>query len=463
MKRIYLAPLLFLASAATLAQEDALGLLEIYQEALVNDPAIREAEASFLATSEVKRQARSSLLPSLSLSGSTTDQHSLNPNPPVDFITGQSSTEFSSSESDVTSSNLNLNVSQTVFDWGQYLSLQQADKTIARAEIDLAVTQQDLMIRVANAYFNVLSAEDLLAADIAAREALGQQLEQTQRRFDVGLIAITNVQEAQAGYDSAVATVIASERTLATAQESLREIIDSYVTELRSPIEALPLMAPDPSDVEQWVELAQGQNLSLVASRISADIAQDDIRIARSSRFPTLRLSATGADNSQTVSQTTNRFVGPDLITPDTTSDRESESIQLSLSVPIFSGGLNRSRIQQAVYRQRAQIEAVERIARQTERLTRDAYLGVTSEISRVQALRQALESSRTALLATQAGEEVGQRTGVDVVNAQNNVRRAETQYAASRYEYLLNILRLKQAAGSLSQADLEQIDSWLE
>jgi outer membrane protein len=463
MKRTHLATaLLFFASTASIAQ-DELGLLEVYEQALVNDPVIRVAEANFLATSEVKRQARSGLMPSLSLSSSASDSHSLNPNPPLDFITGQPSAEFSSSESDSESSSLNLSVNQTVFDWGQYLGLQQADKTIARAEVDLAVTQQELMLRVANAYFNVLAAEDLLAADIAAREALELQHEQTLRRFDVGLIARTNVEEAQAGYDSAVATVIASERLLANAQESLREIIDIYVTDLRSPIEDLPLMAPNPSDVEAWVEIAQGQNLSLVASRISADIAQDDIRIARSSRFPTLRLSASGSDSSSTANQTTNRFVGPDLVTPPTGSDRENESIQLSLSLPIFSGGANGSRVQQSVYQHRAAVETVERFARQAERLTRDAYLGVTSEINRVEALRQALESSRTALLATQAGEEVGQRTAVDVVNAQNNVRRAETQYAASRYEYLLNILRLKQAAGSLSAADLVEIDAWLE
>lgn len=463
MKRILFTMLLAVVAAATATAQDAVGLFEVYEQALINDPVLRQAEADFLATSEVKRQARSALLPSLSLTSSASDAHSLNPNPPLDFITGQPSTEFSSSEIDSDSSSLNLSVSQTVFDWGQYLSLKQADKTVARAEIDLAVIRQDLMLRVANAYFNVLASEDLLAADITAREALGQTLEQTTSRFDVGLIAITNVQEAQAGYDSAVATVIASERTLATAQESLREIIAEYVTELRAPIEELPLLTPDPNDVEAWVEIAQGQNLSLIGSRISADIAQDSIRIARSSRFPTLRLSANGSDQTSTATQTTNRFVGPDLVTPPTGSDRESESIQLSLSVPIFSGGVNRSRIQEAVYRHRSAVESVERITRQTERQTRDAYLGVTSEISRVQALRQALESSRTTLLATQAAEEVGQRTLVDVVNAQNNVRRAETQYAAARYEYLLNILRLKQAAGSLAEADLIQIDSWLE
>ena len=459
----YLALVLLSFSAAPAFAQQELGLLEIYELALDNDPVIREAEANFLATSEVKRQARSSLLPSLSLSGSTTDNYSENPNPPLDFFTGQPSTQFSSSESDSQSSNLSVSVNQTVFNWGQYLSLKQADKTIARAEVELAVTQQELMVRVASAYFNVLAAEDLLAADIAAREALSQLLEQTQRRFDVGQIAIMNVQEARSGYDQAVAAVIGSERTLATAQESLREIIDNYVTELRAPIEELPLSTPSPEDVEAWVEIAQGQNLQLVATRISADISQDDIRIARSSRFPTLRLSASGSDNTSTSTQTTNQFVGPAITTPPSSRDSQSNNISLNLNMPIFSGGANRSRIQQSVYRYRASIEAVERIARQTERMTRDAYLGVTSEISRVQALRQALESSQLALVATQAGEEVGQRTGVDVVNAQNTVRRAETTYATSRYDYLLNILRLKQAAGSLSMDDLEQIDAWLE
>lgn len=462
MRKLFVLILSAVGSMSVHAQ-GGLGLLEVYELALINDPAIREAEANFLATSEVKRQARSSLLPSLSLSSSASDSNSVNPNPPLDFFTGQPSTVFSSSEADSESSSLSLSLSQTVFDWGQILSLKQADKTIFRAEADFASVQQELMIRVATAYFNVLAAEDLLSADIAAREALEQQLEQAQRRLDVGLIAITSVQEAQAGYDRAVATVIGSERTLATALESLREIIDEYVTDLQSPIEELPLLSPDPEDVNAWVEIAQGQNLSLVASRISADIANDDIRISRSARFPTLRLSASGSDSSSTSTQTTNLFAGGSITTPPSGSDRESSSIQLGLSMPIFTGGGNRSRIQQSVYRHRAAIESVERVTRQIERVTRDAYLGVTSEISRVQALRQALESSRTALLATQAGEEVGQRTGVDVVNAQNDVRRAETTYAGARYDYLMNILRLKQAAGSLSVADLQEVDSWLE
>lgn len=461
MKRIC-CPLLLLTICIPTANAQE-GLIDIYERALDNDPAIREAEANFLATSEVRRQARSAMLPSLSLSGSASDSFSKNPNPPLDFQTGEPSTVFSSSESDSESSSLNLSLSQTIFDWGQFMSFKQSEKTVARAETDFATAQQELMLRVASAYFNVLSAEDLLAADIAAREALSQQLEQTERQFEVGLIPITDVQEARAGYDTSVASVIASERTLATAQESLREIINDYVTDLRSPTDNLPLTTPDPDDVEVWVETAQGQNLALVSSRIAAEIAQDEIRISRSSRFPTLRLSASAADNANTATQTTNLFAGGSFTTDPTDSDRESHSLSLNLSMPIFSGGANRSRIQQSVYRHRAAIETVERITRQTERLTRDAYLGVVSEISRVQALRQALESSRTALLATEAAEEVGQRTRVDVVNALNNVRRSETTYAAARYEYLLNILRLKQAVGSLSEADLAEIDGWLE
>ena len=459
MKIRYALLALSIAAGSARAQE---GLLEIYQRALTNDPAIREAEANFLATAEVKGQARSGYLPTLSLSGSTSDNYGKDPNPPIDPVTGLPSVLISNFESESDSTNLNLSISQTIFDWGQILSLKQADKTIARAEADYAATQQDLMIRVASAYFNVLAANDQLASDIAAREALALQLEQTQRRFDVGLIASPDVLDSQAGYDQAAALVIASERTLATSLESLREIIDDYVTELESPIENLPLLTPDPANVEDWVTAAQAQNLALVSSRIGVEIANDEIRISRSARFPTLRLSASAGQGTSDSVQTSNLFNGTEF-SARSSSERESNGLSLNLNVPIFNGGLNGSRIEQSVYRHRAAMESLERVARQTERLTRDAYLGVTSEISRVGATRQALESARLALQATQAGFDVGQRTGVDVVNAQNTVRRAETTYAGARYEYLLNLLRLKQAAGSLSEADLAEIDDWLE
>jgi outer membrane protein len=435
-------------------------LIDIYERALQNDPALREAEANYLATAEARPQARSSLLPSLRFGAQRSRNYS-ETSSPVDFFGGVS--PFSTSESQRDPQSLSVSLDQTVFDWGNYVQLQQADKVVARAETDFAAAQQDLLLRVADTYFNVLAAEDNLASAVAARESIARQLEQAQRRFEVGLIAITDVQETQAGFDQAVADEIAAQRVLATNQEFLREIIGDYVTDLSGPTEDLPLLSPSPANPEQWVETALQQNLALVSSRISRDIADDDIRIQRSTRLPTLNFSTSLNDQSTVSTQTNNLVAGGSTGGIPTTSDSEGYNWSFNLSVPLFTGGLNRSRIQQSVYRHRAAMESLERIARQTERQARDAYLGVTSEISRVQALRQAVESSQTALRATEAGFEVGTRTSVDVLISQNNLRRAETTYARSRYDYILNVLRLKQAAGGLSADDLREVDGWLE
>jgi outer membrane protein len=320
------------------------------------------------------------------------------------------------------------------------------------------VVKQDLVVRVADSYFNVLAAEDNLASAISAREAIARQLEQAQRRFEVGLIAITDVQQSQAGYDDSIAVEINAERLLALAQESLREIIGELVTEIAGPSDNLPLLSPDPANAEEWVRTALAQNLTLTSSRIAADIAQDDIAIQRSSRLPTLSLSASyGESVTDQLVRLSGQFGSP------TTSEPESMNWALDLRFPIYTGGFNRSRIQQSVYTHRAATEALERIARQTERQTRDAYLGVISEISRVRALRQSVESNRTALRATEAGFEVGTQTTVDVLASQNNLRSAETTYSRSRYNYIMNVLRLKQASGNLSITDVEQVDSWLQ
>jgi outer membrane protein len=319
-----------------------------------------------------------------------------------------------------------------------------------------------LLVRVAEAYFNVLGAEDNLASAVSSREALNRQLEQAQRRFEVGLIAITDVQQAQAGYDESVAQEIEAQRLLATNHEFLREIIGDVVRDLASPIEDLPLVSPDPASAEEWVRTAMAQNLLLVTSRLSTDIALDDVAIERSNRLPTLSLSA-GYRESTTDRRTTSISQTFGTRVNDSTTRPDGRNWQLDLTFPIFTGGLNRSRIRQSVYTHSAAQEALEQIARQTERQTRDAYLGVISEISRVRALRQSVESSRTALRATEAGFDVGTQTTVDVLQSQRTLRQAETSYSQSRYEYILNILLLKQAAGTLGEADLQEVDGWLQ
>jgi outer membrane protein len=461
--------LLVIAAVATTSVE-AETLMEIYQRALQNDPLIRQAEALYLANLETKPQARSAILPFVSLSAGAATAHSEDPNRPTNFATGQVDPDILSTEVDRDSSNWSLNLDQTVFDWGQILQLRQADKVIARAEADYEVAKQDLLFRVATTYFLVLAAEDTLASEQSARDAIGRQLEQAQRRFEVGLIAVTDVEEAQAGYDLAVATEIAAQQNVATTQEFLREIIGEYVQDLAAPAGEIPLVTPRPADVEAWVNQALEQNLLLISGRLSADIARDTVSIQRSARLPSVTLSTSLSHAGSDVVRFNNLVANapclqalpcPPLRTPSQTAS-DNYSIALRLSVPIYTGGFNASRIQQAVYEHRGVLEALEQIARQTEREARDAYLSVLSEISRVRALAQAVESSRTALRATEAGFEVGTRTTVDVLTSQNNLRRAETTFARSRYDYILNVLRLKLAAGSLSVADIEEVDGWL-
>jgi outer membrane protein len=443
--------------APAYAQES---LLDIYQRALQNDPAIREAEATYRAQAEVRPQVRSGIFPTVSLGATRSGRHTDTTGGSVDPIFGGTVGTQNIAESD--NHGFNIGLTQTVFNWSLYAQMRQADKRVARAETDYESAKQQLLVRVSTAYFNVLAAEDNLASATAAREAIARQLEQAQRRFEVGLIAITDVQQSQAAFDSAVADEIDAQRLLATNHELLREIIGDLITDLAGPTDELPLLSPDPADAEQWVRTALAQNLTLVSQRLATDIADDQIDIDRGSRLPTLSLSAGYSD--QTSSSTTTFFsaVAPPRVTPADTNP-VGRNWSLDLRFPIFTGGLNKSRVQQSVFLHRAATETLERIARQTERQTRDAYLGVISEISRVRALRQAVESNRTALRATEAGFEVGTQTTVDVLASQNNLRRAETNYSRSRYDYMLDVLLLKQAAGSLTIADIEQIDSWLQ
>jgi outer membrane protein len=439
---------------AALAQES---LMEVYQRAVQNDPAIREAEATYLATAEVRPQARSALFPGLTLSGSRGNRNQDTAGGAINPISGQP--VGTRNIFDQKARGWTVSLTQTVFDWSTYATVKQADKRVARAETDYEAARQQLVVRVAEAYFNVLAAEDGLASAVAAREAISRQLEQAQRRFEVGLIAITDVQQSQAGYDDAVAAEIEAQRVLATSHEVLREIVGDIIPDLSSPTDELPLVSPEPANADQWVQTAMQQNLALVSSRLAAEVAADEIDIQQASRLPTLSFSANYTENRQDNIQ----VVLPDSTPRSSTQLPDGRSWSFDLRFPIFTGGLNRSRIQQSVYQHRAASEALERVARQTERQARDAYLSVIAGISRVQALRQSVESNNTALRATQAGFEVGTQTTVDVLAAQNNLSRAETTYSRSRYDYILNILRLKQAAGTLGEADVAEVDAWLQ
>ncbi len=443
----------------------AASLLEVYQQALQSDPRIHEAEARRLAALEAAPQARGVYLPQLDFSGSWTKNTSdgsgvinqfVEVPPPGSGVFEVVPFPFDSRSRDETTS-WNFSLRQSLFRWDQIVNLRRADKTVAKAEADREAAQQDLIVRVGQAYFDVLGAEDRLTSTHANRQAIARQLEQAKQRFEVGLIAITDVQESQAAYDQAVADEIAAKRSLATAREFLREITGQYVSNLSAPGDEFPMRTPDPASERDWVDLALGQNLVLVSSRIDEQLARDEISFRRNGHYPTVEFVANLGNQTIDGEQNT----GPGWL--DTERDFDSDSFGVQVTVPLFAGGTTSSRVREAVYLHRASREQLQRVTRETERQTRDAYLGVLSEMSRVEALEQAVESSRTALEATQAGFDVGTRTIVDVLNSQFNLYRAITLFYQARYDYLMNVLRLKQAAGTLQIQDLEEIDRWLK
>jgi outer membrane protein len=451
---------LFLSVNAAQAED----LMSVYQRALSNDPQIREADANRRATMEAKPQALAALLPQISASASrsksdttSTGQFPQEIEQPVGSGNRVVFNFLQSSDSKPESRSWSVDLRQSVFSWDNWIALKRADRQVAQAEADFQAAEQDLVTRVAARYFDVLAAQDNVDAQQSAFEAISRQLEQADKRFEVGLIAITDVQEAKAARDSAAASLIAAKRQLASAEELLREITAEKYTVLAKPADSMPLKLPEPADEQQWVNSSMEQNLALVSSRLAADIARDNVRSAFGGHLPTLDLTASRGNTNQ---EATINFDSGNVGTR--TSDSDDTTIALQLSVPLFSGGATQSRVRQSEFQWQAARERLTRVSRQTERQARDAFLGVNSEISRVAALRQALESSQTALKATEAGYEVGTRTAVDVLDARRTLVQAQTNYARSRYDYILNVLALKQAAGILDRKALEEVNGWL-
>jgi len=453
-------------SQAVLAED----LLTVYQRALAADPLIREADATRLAVRESKPQALAALLPQISgtagydknkFEGTSDQAQVVSEGAAAGSITILSTSGTREPETETWS----LDLRQSVFRWENWVALRRADKQVAQAEADFAAAEQDLILRVSTAYFDVLAARDTLEAQQANLQAVSRQLDQAEKRFEVGLIAITDVQESRAARDNAAAAVIAAKRQLATSEELLREVTGEKYSTLDKPGDDLPLKSPQPNLEDDWVRVAMDQNLALVSSRLAADIARDDVRTALGGHLPTIDLVASYGNQKTTTEQTFPPFP-PNFPTERSVSldnDTDATRLGLQFNLPIFSGGGTRSRVRQQEYQWQAARERLERTSRQTERQARDAFLGVTSEISRVNALKQALESSRTALQATEAGYEVGTRTTVDVLEARRNLVQAFTNLSRSKYDYLLNVIRLRQAAGTLDPAALEEINGWLD
>ena len=451
MIRAPIIALMLLTLSGVAAAKDLAG---VFEDAVHNDPVIRQADANRLAAREARPQAWAQVLPQLIGTASATRDHNSGYQ---DEIFAPPTVQRFLTTTDTTTQKWAVNLEQSLFSWEKWMTLKEAGREVAQAEANYQAAEQQLILRVAQGYFSVLAAVDGLEANQASLEAISRQLDQANKRFEVGLIAITDVQEAKAARDTAAAAVIAAKRTLATAEDQLLEITGQKYDHLSKPGTDMPLKSPEPADESRWVTISLEQNLSLISSRLAAEIARDNVRIAIGGHLPTLDLVAGRSYLHTTASEIVD--APPPSSIDSKLNDR---SIGLQLTLPIFSGGFTQSKVRQTQYLWIAAREAVVQSSRATERQARDAYLGVISGIARVQALGQALESSQTALKATEAGYEVGTRTAVDVLNSRKTLVQAKTDYSGSRYDYIVSVLQLRLAAGNLDRAQLNEVNTWL-
>lgn len=419
---------------AGLAQAE--DLIAVYQQAQQTNPQLAAAAADLKAVREKRPQGIASLLPNLGLSGSINRQRfkNLNDSRPASRATNRSA---------------DLQLSQPLFRYDRWIELQQADSAIAQAEANYAAAEQDLMVSVAERYFDVLAAEDNLAFAVAEKTAISRQLDQAKQRFEVGLIAITDVQEAQARYDLSVSQEIQARSQLAQSRDALRAVAGRHYPVLAGLQQEPTLADPDPAVPDQWVDQSVHQNLRVLAAQAGAESARQEIRRMRAGHLPTVDLNAS-------IDYVDINFGG---IAPITRLDRQ---VGVQLDVPLFSGGLVNSRTREARSRFEQATELLQQEVRTAELDTRNAFRDVETAIALVKARAQALKSTQVALDATEAGFEVGTRTIVDVLDAQREYYLAKLNYAQARYQYLVNRLRLKKAAGVLQADDLQRINDYL-
>jgi len=413
----------------------------VYQRALAVDPQMRQAEAQHLATRETHTQALLAMVPLQS------------------EVTKTWSGVGSEHGSTPVIGSLSLNVN--LFSWASWVNLKQSNAIVAQGEANYLAAQYDLIARAAQKYFDVLAAQDTLEAQQVALQSVSRQLEQAERRFEVGLIAITDVQIARASRDSSAAAVIAARRALSSAQEQLRAITGEKYAALAAPREDMPLLTPDPASEDAWVAAAMEQNAALNASRMAAEIARDQYLAAIGGHLPSINVSASRSWDIGNGRDTTPSSI-PGIGNIGSTTNTSDILWQVGVSVPIFAAGATQSKVRQAHYTLNAARAALDVVSRQTEQQARDAYQGVISQIAQVQALKQAVESNRVSLAATEAGYEVGTKTAVDVLTARQLLVQAQVNYAQAKYGYLNNVVALRQAAGNLDRKTIDQINGWL-
>lgn len=432
-------------------------LRDIYELALENDAQIKAEEAVYLARRETETLGRSRLLPQLSTAYSYQDSDTDTDAESFDLTQPGFPLVSTTSNRDVDTDGYNVSLRQAIFDLPAWFGFKSGKEVTKEAEATFASNQQNLIVRVVEAYLLVLRAQDNLAASRAQERAFERQLEQSQQRFEVGLIAITDVYEAQAARDLSQVERITDENNVSVALERLSVLTGQRHSNLDILKEDFIIRPPDPIDRAAWVEFSQQNNFLLQAANHREEAARQSAKSNKMEHAPKViggyDYSDFDTNGSQSVKPDTGTVTSPD-------SSQEQHLWQISVDLPLYSGGAISANRRRSAQEFNAAREERINLSRNIVTNTRSLHMTVISDVSRIAARKQSIISSKSSLDATQAGYEVGTRNVVDVLNAQNTLFSAERDYSNSRYDYIINMLRLKEQAGLLSPEDVVNLDS---
>ncbi|HEJ7645046.1 TPA: outer membrane channel protein TolC [Klebsiella oxytoca] len=422
------------------AMSQAENLLQVYQQARISNPDLRKSAADRDAAFEKINEARSPLLPQLGLG--------------ADYSYTNGFRDSNGVNSNVTSGSLQL--TQVLFDMSKWRALTLQEKQAGIQDVTYQTDQQSLILNTATAYFKVLAAIDTLSYTEAQKQAIYRQLDQTTQRFNVGLVAITDVQNARSQYDAVLANEVTARNDLDNAVEELRQVTGNYYPELAS-LNVDGFKTNKPSAVNALLKEAESRNLSLLQARLSQDLAREQIRQAQDGHLPTLSLSASSgvSNTSYDGSKTRDNAQYRD-------NDAGQNKIGLSFSLPLYQGGMVNSQVKQAQYNFVGASEQLESAHRSVVQTVRLSFNNVNASISSINAYKQAVVSAQSSLDAMEAGYSVGTRTIVDVLDATTTLYNAKQQLSNARYNYLINELNIKSALGTLNEQDLVALNNTL-
>ncbi|MEQ9915394.1 outer membrane channel protein TolC [Pectobacterium aroidearum] len=421
------------------AMSQAENLLQVYQQAKSTNPDLRSSAATRDAAFEKINESRSPLLPQLGINAGYTYNKGY-----------RDSNGVNNNEKSAT-----LQLTQTLFDMSKWRALTLQEKQAGIEDVTYQTAQQNLMLNTATAYFNVLRAIDSLSYINAQKQAIYRQLDQTTQRFNVGLVAITDVQNARAQYDSVLANEVLTRNTLDNALESLRQITGNFYPQLAG-LNIERFSTQKPEAVNNLLKEAENRNLNLLSARLSQDLAREQIRSAETGYMPTLDLTAsTGVSDTRYSGSRTNSGNFND-------TDAGQHRVGINFTLPLYSGGATNSQVKQAQHSYVSSSELLESAHRSVIQTVRSSFNNISASISSINAYKQAEVSAQSSLDAMEAGYQVGTRTIVDVLDATTTLYNAKQQLSSARYDYLINQLNIKSAQGTLNEADLQALNASL-